>query len=119
MNYSVNGGPLHPIGAFAFVYSLAAYPGGTIQSGTQQVQVVPLGGSTLGETVTPTLVNNVLNQLPDAAVSPDNLSGTEISICAKSGTTGQYALLIVGGSNNGQLGVTLSILDKNNSTTCP
>ena len=119
MNYSTNGGAtLNPIGAFALVYSLAAYNGGNITSGTQQVNVVPLGNSQLGESQT-TLENHVLTNLPNPVQSPDNPSGTEITICTKSSTTNQYALLVIGGSNDGQLGVTLSILDKSNGTTCP
>lgn len=119
MNYSTDGGiTFKPIGAFALVYSLASYSGGNIVSGTQQVNVVPLGGSQLGDDFT-TLQSEVVSNLPNPAQSPDSASGTEVAICAKSGTTDQYALVIIGGSNNGQIGVTLSILDQSNGTTCP
>jgi prepilin-type N-terminal cleavage/methylation domain-containing protein len=116
MNYSLAGSPgLTPIGAFAIVYSFASYSGGNIVSGSQQVNVVPLSNSQLGESETQ-LASDVINKLP---TSPDSASGTQISICAKSSTTDQYALVTVGGSNNGQLGVTLNILGASNGTTCP
>jgi prepilin-type N-terminal cleavage/methylation domain-containing protein len=116
MNYSLNGGvSLTPIGGFALVYSLASYNGVNIESGSQQVNVVPLVNSYLGEAQA-TLVGDVASKLPS---SPDSASGTLVTICAKSSTTNQYALVTIGGSNNGQLGVTLSILGTSNGTTCP
>jgi prepilin-type N-terminal cleavage/methylation domain-containing protein len=116
MNYSINGGGLSGIGAFALVYSFASYGvGGTIVSGSQQVNVVPLTSSQLGESETQ-LVSDVKNNLPS---SPDPASGTRISICVASGTTKQYGIVTIGGSNNGQLGVTLSIIGATNGTTCP
>jgi prepilin-type N-terminal cleavage/methylation domain-containing protein len=116
MNYSLDGGAtLTPIGAFALVYSFATYSGGSIESGSQQVNLVPLVSSQLGDSQG-TLLGDVTSKLPS---SPDSASGTQVSICAKSATTNQYALVTIGGSNNGQLGVTLSILGASNGTTCP
>jgi prepilin-type N-terminal cleavage/methylation domain-containing protein len=122
MNYD-NSGSLTPIGAFAIVYSFASYNGGNIVSGSQQVNVVPLGSSQLGEDQT-TLESQVLSQLANPLTSPDQSSGMQVTICAQSATTNQYALVTIGGtnngsSNNGQLGVTLSILGKSNGSTCP
>jgi prepilin-type N-terminal cleavage/methylation domain-containing protein len=116
MNYSLNSGGLVPIGAMALVYSFASYgAGGTIVSGSQQVNVVPLSNSQLGEGQGQ-LISDVKNKL---AGSPDATSGMQVSICVASGTTNQYAVITIGGSNNGQLGVTLSIIGAKNGTTCP
>lgn len=121
MNYSLDGGHTYtPIGAFALVYSFATYSGGTIESGSQQINLVPIKGSALGENYT-SLVD-AMTSLRNGT-SPDNASGTEVTICTR-GITGQYALVTIGGSNNGssnngQLGVTLTILGSSNGTTCP
>jgi prepilin-type N-terminal cleavage/methylation domain-containing protein len=132
MNYSVDGGKtLNPIGAFAIVYSFASYgANGDIKSGSQQVNIVPLKGSGLSPADTGV---STLEGLIDAShsslrsgLSPDQSSGTEVTICAIGGNN-QYALVTIGGGNNstgdsgnsGQLGVTLSILGASNGTTCP
>jgi prepilin-type N-terminal cleavage/methylation domain-containing protein len=104
-----------PIGAFAFVYSLASYSGGSIVSGSQQINVVPVATSTLGMTQA-AMVTAINSQLKN---SPDFSSGTTVSICLESATTNQYAIITIGGSNDGQLGVTLSIIGARNGTTCP
>jgi prepilin-type N-terminal cleavage/methylation domain-containing protein len=119
MNYSINGGGLTPIGAVAFVYSLASYgQANTINSGSQHVNVVPIRGSQLGDPSPVTTIDGALPTL-DAL---DASSGTAVTICFASATTSQYGLITIGGntnSNNGQLGVTLSIIDKTNGSTCP
>lgn len=122
MSYSVNGSGLTSIGAFALVYSFASYTGGgNIESGSQQIDVVPLVGSTLGESLA-NLKADVASELP---LSPDTASGTQVFICAMSGTTNQDALVTIGGtnnggSNNGQLGVTLTILNSSTKNkACP
>jgi len=127
MNFSTDGGRTFTgIGAFALVYSFAGYQNGTIVSGAQQVNVVPVFGSTLGEN-TNMLETAMTNYFRNNNRSPDNPSGTEVTICARSGSTNQYALVTIGGGNhttstsgnNGQLSVTLTILGSSNNTTCP
>jgi type II secretory pathway pseudopilin PulG len=120
MNYSTNGGlSLTPIGAFALVYSFAQYSGGNIKSGSQQVNVVPVVGSTLNES--PSQLESLIDGSgsPFRTASPDNSSGTEVTICTKSASTNQYALVTIGSGNGGQLSVTLTILGASNNTTCP
>lgn len=126
VRFSTDGGQnFTNIGAFALVYSFASYKNGDIESGSQQVNVVPVEGSALAESVT-TLESYIDSSFRDNSKSPDSPSGTEVTICAKSGSTNQYALVTIGGdngtttsSNNGQLSVTLTVLGASNGTTCP
>ena len=97
-----------PISSVAFVNSLAAYSGGTITSGSQQVRVVPIPGTwhqTSAQAATD--INTKLRTSND--VDPDG----GVSICFVSGGSNQSGLITIG--NNGrQLSVTLSI--KGNKT---
>jgi len=97
-----------PISSVAFVNSLAAYSGGTITSGSQQVRVVPIPGNWhQTESQAATDINNKLRTSND--VDPDG----GVSICFVSGTTDQSGLITIGNSGR-QLSVTLSI--KGNKT---
>lgn len=124
MNYSTDGGGTYsPIGAFALVYSFAQYTSGNIKSGTQQINVVPIVGTSLGETTAQ--LKAAMKSTLRNGTSPDNSSGTQVTICAQGGGANQYALVTIGGGdssgsgNNGQLSVTLTILGASNGKTCP
>jgi type II secretory pathway pseudopilin PulG len=91
------------IGAVAFLNSLASYSSGSIVSGSQQVNVVPINGT--GLNVTPAAAAETINS--QLATSPINVSNG-IKLCFASGGTQQSGLITIG-SNNRQLSVTLSI----------
>lgn len=91
------------IGAIAFVNSLAQYSNGSVVSGAQQVNVIPVRQTSLG-----TSVGNAAKVIEDnLASSPVNPSGG-IRLCFVSGTTNQSGLITIGG-NDRQLSVTLDI----------
>lgn len=97
-----------PIGTVAFVNSVASYSSGSIVSGSQQVRVIPIDSSALGQTQAQaaTAINSQI------AASPiDPAEG--VKICFVSGGTDQSGLVTIG-SNGRQLSVTLSI--KENKT---
>lgn len=105
-----NGGADVPIGAVAFVNSLAQYGSGTIVSGSGQVNVVPLDNTALNaarDTTVESINSDGGNRL---TTSPINPSGG-VFICFASGGTNQYGVIKIGGSNR-QISVTLTI--KNN-----
>lgn len=114
LNYGVTtlkayyGSPTTNIGAVAFVNSLASYSSGSLVSGSQQLNIIPITGSTLNMT-SQAAATTIGAQL---AASPTNPS-TGVSICFVSGTTNQSGLVTIGGAGR-QLNVTLSI--KGNKT---
>ena len=104
-----NGGPDVPIGAVAFTSSFATYSQGSIVSGSQQLNVVPVipkvGNPGLGGTIaqgTQDINTDLVNA--DSLINPSG----GVSICFKSGGTNQSALITIGGSSQ-PLAVTLAI----------
>jgi prepilin-type N-terminal cleavage/methylation domain-containing protein len=97
-----------PIGAVAFLNSLASYSDGGLVSGSHEVAMVPVGASALGQT--PTQAKQALNT--QLRTSPVNPSGN-VRICFVSAGTNQSGLMAIGGGGR-QLAVTLSI--KGNKT---
>ena len=93
------------IGAVAFVNSLAAYSSGSIISGAQQVQVIPINGTFLNVTQAQA-AESINNRF---TTSPINVANG-VKLCFVSGGTNQSGLITIG-SNNRQLSVTLSIKD--------
>lgn len=92
-----------PIGAVAFANSLASYGSGTLVSGAQQVNVLPISGSTLN-TSQLAAAQNINNTFGSSPVNPSG----GIRLCFVSGGTNQSGLITIG-SNGRQLSVTLSI----------
>jgi type II secretory pathway pseudopilin PulG len=96
------------VGTVAFVNSLASYSSGSIVSGSQQVKVIPISGSALGQTQAQA-AGKIDDNLASSTVDPSG----GIKICFVSGTTDQSGLVTIG-SNGRQLSVTLDI--KGNKT---
>lgn len=92
-----------PVGTIAFVNSLASYSSGSIVSGSQQVKVIPVRGSNLGQSQEQgaTAINN---ELATSDVDPEG----GIKLCFVSGASDQSGLITIG-SKGRQLSVTLSI----------
>lgn len=95
------------VGAIAFMNSLASYSSGSIVSGSQQIKVIPVTGSTLNVAANDA-ANTINNNLAASAEAT-----TGINLCFVSGGTNQSGLLTIG-STNKQLSVTISI--KENKT---
>lgn len=96
------------IGAIAFVNSLAQYSSGSVISGAQSVNVIPINGTSLN--TTSAAAAEAINAR--LSTSPINVANG-IHICFVSGGTDQSGLITIG-SNNRQLSVSLSI--KGNKT---
>jgi hypothetical protein len=96
------------IGSIAFVNSLASYSNGSIVSGSQQVKVIPINNSKLGDSIA-TAVSDIQVRLDKSPVDPDG-----VYICFVSGGSNQSGLVTIG-SNGRQLSVTLDI---KGNTTC-
>jgi prepilin-type N-terminal cleavage/methylation domain-containing protein len=103
------GTPKTNIGAIAFVSGLAQYSSGSIVSGAQQVNVIPINSTFLNATQrgAAEAINNNFTS------SPVNVSNG-IKLCFASGATNQSGLITIG-SNNRQLSVSLEI---KGSRTC-
>jgi prepilin-type N-terminal cleavage/methylation domain-containing protein len=96
------------IGAVGFMSSLAQLSGGSVVSGSQQVNVIPIDTTAL-DTDTGTVADAIDARL---ASSPSNPDGG-VQICFASGGTDQSGLITIGSSGR-QLSVTLNI--KGNKT---
>ncbi|HSW99822.1 MAG TPA: prepilin-type N-terminal cleavage/methylation domain-containing protein [Patescibacteria group bacterium] len=106
-----NGAADVAIGAVAFVPSFATYnAGGDLKSGSQQLSVYPVAGTSLGLTK-PAAVDVINSNL--ASSTPDPSNG--VSICFASGGTKESGLVVIGGAGH-PLAVTLKIMD--GTTTC-
>lgn len=103
MFYNNNTG--NTIGSFAVISDLStySYSDSKLQSGSQQLILVPISTTGLNDTVASTA--GKINQ--KLAGSPTATSG--VQICFDSGTTDQSGLVTVGGSGGQQLNVTLQI----------
>jgi type II secretory pathway pseudopilin PulG len=100
----IAGGTRTDIGAVAFVNGLGEYSNNLLMSGTQQMSVVPVGGS---GTVPNTNVASVVSAIENLENSPVNPDGG-VEICFRSGGTEQSGLVTIG-SNGRNLSVKLDI----------
>lgn len=100
-----NNDPTKQIGAFAIITDLSnySYSNSFLQSGSQQMILVPILNTSLGATIpsTATAINANL-KLSTAATSG-------VQICLDSGTTNQSGLVTIGGSGGQQLTVSVAI----------
>ncbi len=112
----VQGSTPQPIGAVAFISGLGKYQGSQLMSGTQQISLVPVGGSTTNSNPTPDnplsttseqVVDAINTNLRNPTVSPQNPDGG-VEICFASGSTTQSGLITIGG-NGRSLAVNLVI----------
>jgi type II secretory pathway pseudopilin PulG len=106
----VHNGQTRPIGAVAFISGLGEYSGGQLMSGTQQVNLVPVGGSANGNSIRtdPAATVDAINRyMSDETLSPKMPSGG-VRICFASGGTTQSGLITIG-SNGRNLSVKLDI----------
>lgn len=103
MIYNNNAG--NAIGAFAVISDLStySYSNSQLQSGSQQLILVPIATSTLNDTIG-SAAAKINQKLP---TSPTATAG--IQICFDSGTTDQSGLVTIGGSGGQQLNVSLQI----------
>jgi prepilin-type N-terminal cleavage/methylation domain-containing protein len=95
------------VGAVAFMNSLASYSSGAIVSGSQQLKIIPITGSTLNVSsgnAAATINSNI-------AASPEATGS--VSFCFISASSNQSGLIRIGNANK-ELSVTLSI--KGNKT---
>jgi len=99
------------IGSVGFMSSFASYnSSGFLASGSQQVDVVPIAGSTLTDNAS-TAAEKINTKLAASSVDPSG----GVAICFASATTNESGLITLG--NNGrQLSVTLDI--KEGNTQC-
>ncbi len=103
----INGGVKRPIGIITFANSLAQYAGGTIVSGTQQVNVVPIDDNQVNSALNRT--NTQAAAAIDTSLATSTLNpASGVFLCFKSGGTNQSGLITIG-TNARQLSVTLSI----------
>lgn len=102
-----NGDTSRTIGGIALVSSLASYDNGNLESSSQQLNVIPLDGTSLGQT--PAAAVTAMNtKLRAATVDSDQNPSGGVQICFVSGGTDQSGLITIG-SNGRQLSATLSI----------
>jgi hypothetical protein len=105
-----NGGADVEIGALAFTNSFAQFSGGSIVSGSGQVNVIPVNGTALGAT-TAAVVEAMNGDGNDRLTSSPANPTQGVFICFDSGGTDQYGIIRVGGERR-SLSVTLSIKNK-------
>ena len=104
MFYTISGAD-QPIGTVAFVPTLAAYSGGNLASGAQNIELRPVSSTTLGEPADVAVGKISVANMPDAIKNPSG----GVTICFKSGGTDQYGVITIGNSQN-QLSTNLDIL---------
>lgn len=105
----MNGASQVDVGIVAFVGSLAQFSGGALQSGAQQVNMVPIDLSVLDDS----LLRGA--EALNAHITTSTVNPTSgLFICFVSGTTDESALITIGG-NSRQLTVTLAT---KSNTTC-
>lgn len=104
MTYNAGGSPV-PIGAMGLISGLGSYGAQGYSSGSQQVYLVPITGSTINED-TKSMASAINNNLAadynmvTGASAPANYS---IQICFNSGTTGKSGLITIGGAGGNNL----------------
>lgn len=107
-----NGVETNNIGAIALVSSLAGYDNGNLQANSQQLNVIPLTGTDLNQSVSAS-VAAMNTKLASSTIDNDQNPSGGIQICFVSAGTEQSGLITIG-SNGRQLSTTLSI--KGNKT---
>jgi hypothetical protein len=106
MSYNNGGGDV-AIGAVAIVNSFASYgTNGNLNSTSQQLSIVPVTGTHLGDSAK-TAVDNINATLAASASSVANPSNG-VSICFASGGTNDSGLITIGGDSH-PLAVTLKV----------
>lgn len=105
-----NGAADVSVGAVAFVPSFAQYSSGNLTSGSQQLSVYPVNGTSIGATQADA-VDAINTNLATSIQNPSN----GVSICFASGGTNQSGLVVIGG-NNHPLSVTLKVMES--TKTC-
>ncbi len=104
------GSPKVDIGGIAFVNTLASYSSGSIVSGSQQVNIIPINGSALN--ASPAVMAQAIDSsLASSPVNPAN----GINLCFVSGGSNQSGLITIGGSAR-DLTVTLSVKENRTCT---
>jgi prepilin-type N-terminal cleavage/methylation domain-containing protein len=98
-----NGGADITVGAVAFVPSFAQYASGSITSGSQQLSVIPVTGTSLGMSKK-AAADAINTNLAGSVVNPTN----GVFICYVGGTD-QSGLVTIGGSSH-PLSVTLKVM---------
>ena len=109
-----NGGGDVAVGAVAIVPSFASYAAnGNITSGSQQLSIIPITGTSLGMDAKPAAdaINSNLAASAGSIANPTN----GVSICFASGGTDESGLITIGGASH-PLSVTLKISE--GSKTC-
>lgn len=109
--YSVaSDGTKTAIGAVGFISTLGSYSGNQLVSGSQQIDLVPVIGSSINSSA-PSGVDAINRYLATSTINP----GDGVQICFASGTTNESGLVTIGGGG-GNLAVSLTI--EEGSTTC-
>lgn len=99
-----DGNEANKIGAFALISSLGSYNGTELQSGSQQISLVPILTSALDQSIGASAAA-INAKLPTSPVAP----AKGVTICFDSGSTDQSGKVVIGGGNGRQLSVTLTI----------
>lgn len=107
-----NGVETNGIGAFALVSSLASYDSGTLEATSQQLNVIPMTGTSLNQSIAAS-VSAMNTKFRASTIDADQNPSGGIQICFASAGTDQSGLITVG-SNGRQLSTNLSI--KGNKT---
>ncbi len=109
-----NGGPGTgvPIGAVAFISELGTFLNPGYETGTQQIKLIPVGGTEdgVGNFVTDkgTVVDKIGANLSDETLSPPDPSGG-VAICFASGSTNDSGLITIGNNTAGSTGRSLAV----------
>ncbi len=107
----------HEIGGVAFLNSLTRQSNGSVLSGTGQVNMIALDDTAL-DTSKLDMVE-LMNSDGDSLIIDGTLSPSDgVFICFENGATNDYGIIKIGGENR-ELAVTLTIKDKDpSSSTC-
>jgi type II secretory pathway pseudopilin PulG len=109
---NINSVPFACIGAIGFFTTFNGYTGsgGTLQNGSQTVQVIPIPGSSLGQSPL-TLLPYIDSLKNDTSVNPNGIKNSSgftaisnpdmgVEICLDSGTDNESGLITIGGHNS-------------------
>ncbi len=101
-----------PIGAVAFISELGTFLNPGYETGTQQITLIPVGGTEDGVgnfvTAKETVVDRINTNLSNPALSPPDPSGG-VAICFASGSTDQSGLITIGNNSSGGTGRSLAV----------
>jgi len=95
------------VGAIAFMNSLASYSNGAIVSGSQQLKIIPISGSTLNVSA------NAAAGTINSNIATSSEATSAVNLCFISGSSNQSGLIKIGNANK-ELTVTLTV--KGNKT---